>query len=97
MYVDKKGMPYIDSYWRGAKSGIRHYHLIYQGKDGWKTLELDFRKQGFSLSGGRTKRIPISRPQVVVWGKGKKTKVGILFRDIERNNNVSLAVSDNLS
>lgn len=97
MYVDKKGMPYIASYWRGAKSGIPQYHLIYQGKDGWKTLELDFRKQGFSLSGGRTKRIPISRPQVVVWGKGKKTKVGILFRDIERNNNVSLAVSDNLS
>src|SRR5690606_21392399 len=96
MYVDKKGIPYIASYWRGAKTGIPQYHLIYQDKDGWKTLELDFRKQGFSLSGGGTKRIPISRPQVVVWGKGKGAKVGILFRDIERDNRVSLAISDNL-
>lgn len=96
MYVDQNGIPYIASYWRGAKTGIPQYHLIYQDKDGWKTLELDFRKQRFSLSGGGTKRIPISRPHVVVWGKGKKTQVGILFRDIERNNRVSLAISDDL-
>src|SRR5690606_4656128 len=36
MYVDKKGIPYIASYWRGAKTGIPQYHLIYQDKDGWK-------------------------------------------------------------
>jgi len=96
MYVDKKGIPYIGSYWRGAESEVPQYHLIYLDKGEWKTLELGFRTEGFSLSGGGTKCIPISRPQVIVWNKGKDAKVGILFRDIERDNRVSLAISDNL-
>ncbi len=97
MYVDKKGIPYIASYWRSEQSKVPQYHVIYLDKDGWQVKDLGFRTQAFSLSGGGTKRIPISRPQIVAWQQGKNTQVGIVFRDIERDNRVSLAVSEDLT
>lgn len=48
------------------------------------------RRQAFSLSGGGTKRIPISRPQVAV---GRDGTVHVVFRDDERGGVVSAAVS----
>jgi hypothetical protein len=44
------------------------------------------------LSGVGTKRIPISRPQVVV---NKKT-VTVIFRDEERGNKISVATNQNI-
>jgi hypothetical protein len=40
-----------------------------------------------------TKRIPIARPQLLVWESGKKMAAAIIFRDSERDNKVSVAVT----
>ena len=38
-----------------------------------------------------TKRIPVSRPQVIVW----QNKIALIFRDEERGNKVSIAIKEN--
>lgn len=94
IYADKKGHPYIVSYWNDADR--TQYQIVYKDKDGWKKASPGFRQSSFTLGGGGTKRIPISRPQVLVdqhWGK---TALYLIFNDEERGNKVSMAYSPNL-
>ena len=50
------------------------------------------RKLAFSLKGGGTKMIPVSRPRIVVDGN----KAYFIFRDAERGSKVSMAYTDDL-
>lgn len=92
MFADEAGHPYIATYWRQAGDSIPQYHLIYKSGTDWKTSNLEFRKMPFSLSGAGTKRIPVSRPQIIAWKSGKLLSAAILFRDAERADKVSVAV-----
>lgn len=65
-------------------------------KNGWQIQNLGFRKTPFSLSGMGTKRIPISRPQIVVQQKDNQISAYMLFRDAERNDKVSIAFCKNI-
>nr|WP_294900083.1 BNR repeat-containing protein [uncultured Pedobacter sp.] len=89
MASDENGNPFIATYWRDSDTAIPQYHLIYHIGNEWKTRSLDFRKTSFSLSGGGTKQIPISRPQILVKGKGNNASILLIFRDEERGNKVS--------
>jgi len=96
MFADAQGNPYIANYWCDAGSTVPQYHLVYLLNKQWQVQNLGFRKTAFSLSGQGTKRIPISRPQLVISNSGKKISVAMLFRDAERDNKVSVALSRNL-
>jgi len=96
MTADANGMPFIATYWRDAGDTIPQYHIIYKTVTGWKINNLGFRNTSFSLSGGGTKRIPIARPQILSWPHGKSTAAALIFRDEERQNKVSVAVTTNL-
>jgi hypothetical protein len=63
----------------------------------WKTNNLGFRKTAFSLSGGGTKSIPISRPQIIAWRHKNRTATAFIFRDEERGSKVSIAVNSDLN
>ncbi len=92
MTADFRGNPFIATYWRDANSNIPQFRVVYfDGKD-WQTSQVSTRKTAFSLSGAGTKRIPVSRPQIVV----NKEKVFVIFRDEECGNRVSAAVSENI-
>jgi BNR repeat-containing family member len=95
MYADAGGNPYIATYWREKENTHPQYHLVFGDKNGWQTQNLGFRKTPFSLSGGGTKRIPISRPQIVIRQKGNETSAFMLFRDTERGEKVSIAFCKN--
>jgi len=97
MTTDEAGNPFIASYWRDANSDIPQYHLIYNIGNAWKELTMGFRKTPFSLSGMGTKRIPISRPQIIIKGKGADVSVRLLFRDSERGEKVSMAVCNHIA
>jgi hypothetical protein len=87
MAADSEGRPYIASYWRDAGSSVPQYHVIWHTGTAWQVRSLDFRKTPFSLGGQGTKRIPISRPQIMLGAAG-----GLLvFRDEERGSKVSVA------
>jgi hypothetical protein len=96
MAIDASGRPYIATYWRAAGSMIPQYQLVYFDGRSWRSSQISNRTTAFSLSGAGTKRIPISRPQIVVDSASGEAKVFVVFRDIERNNRVSVAICDDL-
>ncbi|NCD68122.1 BNR repeat-containing protein [Mucilaginibacter agri] len=97
MFADVQGHPFIATYWREAGQTVPQYHLVYKTGDKWQVNNLGFRKTAFSLSGGGTKRIPISRPQIVAWANGKSTAAALIFRDEERGSKVSVAISSDVA
>lgn len=90
MATDSKGRPYIVQYWRQPGTKVPQYHLVWHDGAQWRLSQVAERKTPFSLSGAGTKRIPISRPRVML---DKKDRVYVLFRDEERASRVSLAMS----
>jgi hypothetical protein len=98
MTADKDGNPYIATYYRHQSSQIPQYHLIYlDKKNQWQDVSLDFRKTPFTLKGSGTKKIPVSRPQIVIDEKQTPTQWLLIFRDVERGNRVSVASATDLS
>ncbi|WP_207494827.1 BNR repeat-containing protein [Aridibaculum aurantiacum] len=93
MTTDDKGNPFIASYWKDSGSMVPQYHIIFHNGKQWRTATIPIRKTSFSLSGVGSKRIPISRPQVMVKGKGDKASVLLVFRDEERGSKVSVATN----
>ncbi len=97
MYADDNGNPVIASYWKDKGDDAPQYHIIYKENNQWQTQNLGFRKTDFSLSGAGTKRIPISRPQVISWQEKGRRKIAIIFRDEERGRKVSIAINNRQS
>lgn len=96
MFADAMSNPYIVSYWREKNDSVPQYHLLCKKGTDWKVYNLSFRKSAFSLSGAGTKRIPISRPQVIAWQSAGRISVAVIFRDAERGNKVSVAICKNM-
>lgn len=97
MSADEDGNPFIASYWRSADADRPQYKIIYYAQGAWHTRSLDFRASSFSLSGHGTKEIPISRPQLLVKGKGGRAAVCLLFRDKERGSLASVVKLDRIT
>lgn len=87
MTTDKNGNPYIASYW--ADNDIPQFQVVYLKNDDWKRDSFNCRNTAFQLGGGGTKRIPISRPELLVSKEGGQ--LYLIFRDEERGNKISLA------
>lgn len=96
MCADAEGRPYIATYWRSEGSEVPQYRLIFHDGSEWKVSQISDRNTPFSLSGGGTKRIPISRPQIIADSSGETDKAYLLFRDIERDSRVSVAICEDL-
>jgi len=89
MAADSRSRPYIVGYWKPSGSEVPQYQLVYHDGRGWLSSQITQREQSFSLSGPGTRRIPISRPQVLLWN----SRVFVIFRDAERRDRISLAIS----
>jgi hypothetical protein len=85
MTVDTKGNPYIASYW--DDNGVPQYKVVYLDNRKWNKIDTNFHSEPFVLGGGGTKRIPISRPEILV----NKSMLYLLFRYEERGNKITLA------
>ena len=91
MCADKNGNPYIATYWRDRESTVPQYRLVWFDGETWHMQQVFERKTPFTLKGGGTKRIPISRPQLVLDNERGKNNLYYIFRDEERGDKVSLA------
>ena len=96
MCADSEGRPYIAIYWRPQGTKVPQYHLVYHDGVEWQIYQISNRTTPFSLSGRGEKRIPISRCQIVADSDGPTDKAYLLFRDIERQDRVSVAICDDL-
>lgn len=92
MSTDRKGHPYIATYWRDSDTDVPQYRLVWNDGKRWKTATVSDRKTPFSLKGGGTKMIPIARPRIVTDGK----RAYYIFRDAERGSKVSVAYTKNI-
>lgn len=92
MTADKNGNPYIATYWRDKESKVTQYRLVWHDGRKWNMETVGERTAPFSLSGGGTKMIPISRPRIVSDGK----MAYYMFRDAERGGKVSIAYTPSL-
>ncbi len=97
MCATEEGFPMIATYWRDGAGKLPQYFLVYQDGNVWKKSQISSRKTDFSLSGGGTKRIPISRPVVLTRKKDGKQQVLMIFRDSERFSKASVAVCNDLT
>ena len=88
MTVDEDGNPYIANYW--AVNGVPQYKIVYLKAGKWHLMDTDFHQNAFTLGGGGTKKIPISRPKILV----NKSMLYLLYRDEERDNKITLAYTD---
>lgn len=81
------GRPVIATYWKASGDAAPQYRLVYKASDGtWKSRTVGSRTLDFSLGGWGTKRIPISRPQVVC----DSQRMMVIVRDEERGSKVTL-------
>lgn len=85
MSADAEGNPYVVNYWNS--DSITQYKVVYHTEGNWRLINTNFRTEDFNLAGGGTKRIPISRPEILVHNQS----IYLVFRDEERGNKVSLA------
>ncbi|MHC4658745.1 MAG: BNR repeat-containing protein [Planctomycetota bacterium] len=91
MTVDSKGRPLIATYWRLEGTEVPQYHLIYYDGKSWQAVQVSRRKTAFSLSGGGTKRLLMSRPKILA---SRQDTLYMIFRDTERGNRVSAAICE---
>ncbi|RZM26733.1 MAG: neuraminidase [Pedobacter sp.] len=92
--ADRKGHPFIATYWRSQDSEVPQYRLVYHLDGKWQMQQVGDRKTPFTLSGKGTKKIPIARPQVMIQKNGNPL---VVFRDEERGFKVSAALCKRLS
>ncbi len=92
MTADPQGHPCIASYWRAPGDSVPQYRLVRFDGLSWQETQVGERQTPFSLSGGGTKSIPVSRPQIVTDG----SRTLLVFRDAERGSRVTLAESRDL-
>lgn len=97
MFGDTLGNPYICSYWTPTGSTIPQYHVVYHNGTQWKTVQASNRKTAFSLSGSGTKKIPISRPQLIIDNNQGTNRAYIVYRDVEQADKVSLSYTQDLA
>ncbi|GAB3638365.1 BNR repeat-containing protein [Hymenobacter arcticus] len=90
MATDAAGTPYIATYWRPAGTQVPQYQLVYLVGRTWQTVQVSQRTTPFSLSGVGTKKIPISRPQLLVATQHGRTAAYLLYRDAERHDRASV-------
>ncbi len=90
MAIDAAGRPVIATYWRAEGSEIPQFQLVWRDASKWHASQIGARTMPFRLSGGGTKRIPVSRPLVVADRKGA---IHVIFRDEERGEGISVATS----
>ena len=93
MSADASGHPYIASYWRDPDSDVPQYRIVWHDGQAWHNRQVSRRRTPFSLKGGGTKMIPISRPRIVVDGG----EVFYIFRDEERGSKVSMAYANDVA
>ncbi len=97
MCADTNGRPYIAAYWRPQGTKVPQYHIIHHNGSAWRTSQITNRKMPYSLSGGGSKRLIMSRPRIVADSRGPTDKAYMLFRDSERGDRISVGICNDLN
>lgn len=86
MAIDSQGNPHIVFYENDENSIPQYKHLWFDG-DAWHCSVVSSRTAPFSLRGGGTLKIPMSRPEIVL---DKQDNVFLIYRDDTTDNRLSV-------
>jgi hypothetical protein len=89
--VDSRGRPMLATVWREPGEDVPQYFLVWHDGHQWHTSQVSQRTTPYRSRGGGTKRTPRSRPKLAV---DRHDRVYMFFRDIERGDRVSVAITD---
>ncbi|MBK8978335.1 MAG: BNR repeat-containing protein [Planctomycetes bacterium] len=92
MVADRDGRPFIASYWRPAGTGVPQFMVVRRDADGWSAHRVGERTLDFELGGTGTRRVPMSRPRLLLDERGATPRLLMLFRDAERGDRATLAI-----
>ncbi len=95
MAGDGNGNPYIATYFRAPGGAAPQFWVLHHDGISWTRHQVGTRTLDFTLGGGGTQSIPISRPQVMVTHTYGPV-VHVIFRDDERGAKVTLATATDL-
>lgn len=95
--VDRRGRPYVATYWRPPGARAPQYHVVYHDGNQWRAVQAMQRRTDFSLSGGGTLRIAASRPLLLCQPRGDHDRFYLVFRDADRKDRVSVARTDDVA
>lgn len=97
MTADASGHPLIATYWRPDETEVPQYHVVYNDGTAWHTSQAGELKTSFKLGGTGSKRLPLSRPQILSTEVGGRMKCHLVFRAEERGNVATLASCEDLA
>ena len=86
--------PVIATYWREPETTVPQYFLIWHDGLQWNYEQASERTQPFTLKGGGTKKIPISRPMLFVGGDLKHMLPLLIYRDNENGRILTMTTRD---
>jgi hypothetical protein len=94
MCTDGKGAPVIATYFRPEGTDTVQYFVVRNDGTGWTRSQVTKRTGKFSLSGGGSKQIPISRPQVLArTDAAGTTAIHLVYRDVGANGGRAVVTS----
>ena len=93
MFADSEGNPYIANSFTPKGGVTPQFHVFYKTGDSWEMRQVSSRTKPFSLKGGGTKKLDLSRPQIMVDDEGERKKIFLIYRDIERGNKATISLS----
>jgi hypothetical protein len=97
MTADEQGRPYIATYYRRPGTDVPQYHVIYHDGSKWVETVASQLSQPFRLGGAGSKRLPLSRPQILSRVENGKTRAFLVFRAEELGNVICLATAEDIS
>lgn len=93
MCVDGVNNPVIATYWRPPGTEVVQYFIVRFDGKAWNAAQVSNRTVPFSLSGGGSKQIPISRPQVLAGTDSGKTSIYLVYRDVTESDGKAILAS----
>jgi hypothetical protein len=90
MTADHNSHPIIATYFQKKGDIAPQVYVIFNIGKGWEHMKVDHRNLDFELGGTGTRSIPISRPIILHSYQDGFSKLHVIYRDEEYNNNACL-------
>ncbi len=95
--ADDAGHPYIATYFRPVGQQAVQLMLVHHDGRKWSSHQIGDRHSSFHLAGLGTRPLLISRPLVLLDTRAAPPRILIVYRDVERQNRITLASCTDLA
>ena len=95
--ADADGHPYICTLFKPGKNPVTQLMVVHFDGKAWTATQVGERKTALNLGGGGVRPMLLSRPMIFVDDSQKQAKVHVVFRDVDREDRISVASTANIA